>query len=170
MGHFRYHTGADLSITECDHIAIEKAGVIDQFGFGYDCPRGADINEEYSSCVINKQGMGNHGFLILRGRTPRARAALREGKAQQLVGFGVSLIVARKCAIMKYGMEPEVADLADALYGAFLSGLPATVSIGTRSHEEFDRVFGGVVDIPPGMSFSRKEAALRIARAAADLD
>lgn len=163
MGQFHdvSYEGA-LSIEECDRIAINEAGVISaNFGYGYACPKGGKINAEYDSVVVNKQGMGNHGCIILRGLNPRSRALIREGKVLTLTRREVPWIVARVAPSCQYGMEIPVCMLAADL-------LDVVRHIGPfhgDSHRSFERWAGswtGNID----MSFPRKFAAAHIAETA----
>jgi hypothetical protein len=160
MGTFHEVNFEGLSISECDIIALDRAGVIYCTGYSYALPRGGDVNEEYSSIVVNKQGMGNHGRIVLRGKTPRARALIREGKILSLTRQGIPWRVARVACQKQYGMEPQVARFAADLVATtrFLGPFKG------RSHAEFKQWAGswvGEVDL----SFPRKSSAADIAAA-----
>ena len=146
-----------LSIKECDKIALEMAGAIYSTGYGFSLPRGGEINEEYSSKVINSRGMGNHGTIILVGKTPRARRLLRKGKIKKIMSWGIREAVAKVAVSMPYGMEEDVVRLADDILE-----LVREVPYKGNSHKEFDKWCG----FSAPLSYPRKEAALAIAEAA----
>jgi hypothetical protein len=115
MGSFNNVSYEGLSVAECDTVALNNAGVLRSFGFSYNIPVTGDVNEEYSSVRINSQGMGNHGSLVLRGKTLRASLLLREGKIKLLTDSGVRRKTASISVSMHRGMEKDVAILADQL-------------------------------------------------------
>jgi len=154
-----YEVTTRLTVEECDRIALENAGRVFSTGFSYALPRGGDVNEEYSSRVINTRGMGNHGTIVLIGKTPRARRLLWEGRVRWLMRQGVSQRVAEAAASMRYGMEVEVAKLADAI-------LPI-VEAGFKYKGESNREFNDWCGFDPHLSYPRKMAALAIAEKAA---
>jgi hypothetical protein len=152
-----------LSVAECDKIALEQGGIVNSFGYGFAMPKGGDINEEYSSKVTNKQGMGNHGYIILVGKTPRAKKLLFEGKVKILTERGVSRRVAEKAVVSGHGMEKGVAELAEHL-------LPLVYRFDYRGggYHAFVEWAEGV--LPPemvengiGLSYPRIMSALEIA-------
>lgn len=155
MSDFYDVTASGMSVAECDEIALNNAGRVTSRGFGYGCPRGGDVNTEYESKVINTQGMGNHGTIILVGKTPRARELLRQGKIRALVAEGVREKVARVAIHEKYGMEVDVAKLADDLVEICQKS-----RFRGDSHRKFQE-WSGIDDY--GLSFPRVCAALRIA-------
>lgn len=160
MGDF-YDVLPELSVEECNRIALD-GGVISSHGYGYACPKGGVLNSEYRCLVVNKQGMGNHGSIVLRGRTPLAREYIREGKIRSLGAAGVHRRVAERCAAMHRGMEIEVALLAQDICSV-LHFVPADACLlDVRSHRRFGEIFEDLIDIP-GLSMPRKESALKIA-------
>jgi hypothetical protein len=162
MGQFYDVEFTGLSITECDKIAVNDAGVISSnFGYGYACPKGGTINDEYDSVVVNKQGMGNHGRIVLRGRTPRARSLIREGKVLNLTRQGIPWVVARVAPSCQYGMETDVAQLAADL----LETVKVCGPFRGDSHYAFEQWAGSWTGNLE-MSFPRKAAAAEIAKAA----
>jgi hypothetical protein len=162
MGNFHEVEFSGLSIANCDEIALKNAGVLsDAFGYGYALPRGGPVNSEYDSVVINTQGMGNHGSIILRGRTPRTRQLIREGKVLHLTRHGIPWVVARVAPSCQYGMELDVVELADDLMEAVrLRG-----QFRGRSHRAFSEWAGSWTENLE-MSFPRKDAAAEIAKIA----
>ncbi len=104
-----------MSVAECDTVALNNAGHVRSFGFSYEIPVAGDINEEYFTIRVNSQGMGNHGSLVLRGKTLRASLLLREGKIKFLTDNGVRRKTACVAVSMHRGMEKDVALLADQL-------------------------------------------------------
>lgn len=154
-----YEVKADLTVEECDRIALENAGRVFGTGYSYAMPRGGDINAEYSSKVINTQGMGNHGTIILVGKTRRARRLLYKGRVRWLVENGVSKRIAKTAAVMHRGMELEVAKLADVIYPIVAAGF----KYRGNSHSDFDKWCG----FSAGLSYPRKMAAIAIAEKAA---
>lgn len=163
MGNFHDVCFTDsLSVAECDEIALKKAGLLsDGFGYGYACPKGGRVNEEYESFVTNTQGMGNHGSIILRGLTPRARALIREGKVLFLTRKGIPWVVARVAPSLQYGMEIAVCELAADLLETVKRAGPF---VG-NSHYAFERWAGSWTGNLK-MSFPRKWAAAEIAKTA----
>ena len=160
MGRINDVTAKGLSIAECDEIALNSAGVVDSMGYGWDRPLGGDVNEEYSSKVVNTQGMGNHGEIVLVGKSPRARALLRRGKAAALIAVGIRPFVAAACVSQRYGMEVEVAKMADDLVE-----LVAISDFYGNSHKEF-KIWCGITEYT--LSFPRVCAAIAIAAKAVE--
>jgi hypothetical protein len=105
-------------------------------------------------------GCGNRGRAILVGRTPRARALLREGKIKKLIREGVSAEVAEIAVRHQYGME--VAALAEDIFRQYKAGLP--VLDGAPSRHDFDRHFAPGTG--EGFTMPRCWAAMDIARLA----
>ena len=159
MADFYDISASGLSIEECDRIALEDAGCVRSTAYSYARPRGGDVNEEYSSKVINTQGMGNHGTIILVGKTPRARKLLRQGKINWLVQHGISQKIAKVAVSMQYGMELGVAELAEDILPLIERGF----SYKGNSHYKFDKWCGFESDL----TYPRKMAALAIAKRAA---
>lgn len=152
-----------LSIAACDAIALEKGGIVKSFGGTFAMPEGGDINKDYSSRVTNKQGMGNHGYIILVGKTPRARSLLFKGKVKILTERGVSPRVAKKAVVSGRGMEVGVAELAEHL-------LPLVAHFDYRGGGYHDFVEWAEGVLPPemvengiGLSYPRILSALAIA-------
>lgn len=152
-------TAEGLSIEQCDHLALHNAGIVSGgFGYGYACPKKGPVNSDYESIVINKQGMGNHGSILLRGRTPRARGLIREGKILSITKQGIPWSVARHAVHMLYGMEIEVAQLATDL----VETVRQIGEFSGDSHWQFSKWAGQWTE-EIGMSFPRKYAASVIA-------
>lgn len=143
---------------ELDRIALECAGLVATYGFGFSCPVATPQipGTEYGTKVVNKQGMGNHGSIILVGLTPRTRALIREGKALSLYKQGVSWEVARVSAVSLYGMEPAVALLAEEC----LTSVEVHGPYEGSGHRDFDNWLGFDV---VGLSYPRKASAAAIA-------
>jgi hypothetical protein len=127
-----------LSIDECDKIA-KMGGVVRTFGFSYEIPVAGDINEEYSTVLVGKRGMGNHGSLVLRGKTLRASLLIREGKIKLLTDNGVRRKTAMVAVSMHRGMEEGVAVLADQLVE-----LCQASKFTGHSHAQFQQWSGGL--------------------------
>jgi len=158
MKQFYNFNGVDgLSIEDIEAIA-SKGGRVTSTGYSFSCPVAVAIipqAPEWGTRVINTQGMGNCGTIVLVGRTPRARAILEGGKVAWLRGHGVSGPVAMAAVKAQYGMEPDVALFACAL-------VSVRGEYRGNSHREFDAWSG----MPSGLSYRRKEAALAISNAA----
>lgn len=154
MAEFNTVTCNHLTITECDEIA-KVGGRIASFGFSYNCPKGGIINEEYEGVVVNTQGMGNHGSLVLRGRTLRAACLLREGKIKLLTDNGVRRKTAIVAVSMHRGMEKGVALLADQLVELCILS-----NFNGHSRAQFTEWSGG---IETNLSFPRILSAISIA-------
>ena len=159
MSKFYEVTAGKLTVAECDRIALENAGRVASVGYSFAIPRGGDINEEYAAKVINTRGMGNHGTIVLVGKTKRARRLLYKGRVRWLVKNGISECVAKAAAVMHRGMELDVAKLADKIYPIVAAG---SEYLG-NSHSDFDEWCG----FSSGLSYPRKMAALAIAEKAA---
>lgn len=160
MGTFEY-VKIELTVAECDKIALE-GGCVASYGFGYDCPLAYQANNDYDVIVVNKQGMGNHGFQILRGRTPRARALLREGKANQLATkFNVPLDFARHAVNHVYAFE--VTSLAWSIHTLLQKeGWVLAKNVEkANSHKELRALLGKTYQ--EGFSFWRYQSAIKIA-------
>lgn len=156
MNFYEINAG-NLTIEECDKIALEDGGVVKSTGYSYAIPKGGDINEEYSSKVTNTRGMGNHGKIILVGKTPRSRRMIRLGKIKILEDQGISRRVASMCVVCYYGMEIGVAKLAQELCDKW-SYLPKRDWF--RGHNDFDD-WCNPSDC--NLTFPRKQAAFAIA-------
>lgn len=164
MGNFHDVYANHLTVAECDKIAIYRGGIYYATGYGYGCPKGGPVNEEYRSIVVNTQGMGNHGKIVLKGLTPRARALLREGKIMQHTRQGVPWRTARVSIHYRYGMEVPVCMLADAMVETFrVRGEAPRVD----SHYALDDWLGWQAD---PLTFPRKNAAIAIAAAVAGVE
>lgn len=154
--------GPETATAELDRCAVEEAGVLWSGGYGYALPVATSTitqAPEWGTRVVNRQGMGNHGKIVLVGKTPRARALLREGKTRRLVAEGVPEPVARVACSCHYGMEPAVATLAGLL-------IPAVEARGVfegNSHRAFAFWAGSAGDGAEPLSFPRKLAAAQIA-------
>jgi hypothetical protein len=156
-----------LTDSDLDRIAVEKAGKL-LFVDQYDLPVMTDtipFAPEWGTKVVNRQGVGNHGFIVLVGKTPRTRALLRQGKTSLLVKEGVPEQVARVAVSMQYGMEVRVAKLAAQLVEVVRKHGP----FQGNSHWSFDQWIGDRTIVGLGedelyeLSFPRKSAAAVIA-------
>ena len=154
MAEFNTVTCNYLTVAECDEIA-KVGGRIASFGFSYNCPKGGIINQEYEGVVVNTQGMGNHGSLVLRGRTLRASCLLREGKIKLLTDNGVRRKTATIAVSMHRGMEKGVASLADQLVE-----ICKVSKFSGHSRAQFTEWSGG---IETTLSFPRIISAIEIA-------
>ena len=160
MAEFGVFDVKHLTVTECDEIALNNGGKASTtFGYGYELPRGGNINEEYSSVVVNTRGMGNHGFIVLVGRTPRARALLRQGKIALLMEQGIRRSVAAACVTERSGMEIEVARMADDLLEICMAS-----EFRGHGHAQF-QAWSGMTEY--NLSYPRVAAAVTIAAKAA---
>lgn len=142
---------------ELDAIAI-KGDPIDSMGYGYKCrPKGDALeSEHYGVRTINTQGMGNHGSVVLVGKTPHGRRMVRRGKIARLTREGCPEDIAAAAVSMSYGMEEKVWKLASVLLPLARMG----VSLRCTGHRHFEAVTG-IRD--HGCSFPRVEAAVAIA-------
>lgn len=109
---------SDATQEELDDIALHNGGIMGSTGFGYAKPKSTTIpNHGYITRVINTQGMGNHGSIVLIGVTPRTRELLRQGEiALNMRTFNIDYVVSEAltvAAVMtKYGHEYGVLKLA----------------------------------------------------------
>lgn len=143
-----------MSVAECDKIA-KTGGVIRSFGFGFEIPVAGDLNPEYETVLINKRGMGNHGSLVLRGKTLRSALLIREGKIKILTDSGVRRKTACVAVSMPRGMEEGVANLADQLVE-----LSRVSKFTGHSRAQFQEWSGG---LETTLSFPRIISAIAIA-------
>lgn len=142
---------------ELDALAL-KGEPIDVMGYGYKClPEGDALeSEHYGVHTINTQGMGNHGSVILVGKTPHGRRMVRRGKIARLTREGCPSDIAEAAVSMRYGMEERVWKLAERLLPIACAG----VSLRCTGHRHFEYV----TDIcDHGCSFPRVGAAVAIA-------
>lgn len=154
---------SDTTTEELDRIAVENAGVLWAGGYGYSCPKSTEVipqAPEWGTRVINRQGMGNHGRIVLVGLTPRTRALMRQGKTRHLVEAGIPEEVATVAVSMQYGMETEVVMLA----AEAVEAVKARGPFRGDSHRRFDAWLGRESD-HAALSFPRKSAAAEIAAA-----
>ena len=153
---------SDTTAEKFDRIAVENAGVLWSGGYGYGCPCSTEKipqAPEWGTRVINRQGMGNHGSIVLVGLTPRTRALVRQGKTHRLVEAGVPQEVATVAVSMQYGMETQVAMLA----AEAVEAVNARGPFCGNSHRQFDAWLGRESDHANALSFPRKSAAAEIA-------
>jgi hypothetical protein len=152
-----------MTTEELDRVALESAGWLYSTGYGYACPVSNEVipgAPEWGTRVVNTQGMGNYGDIILVGRTLRTRELLREGKKRFLVRHGVPEDVAEVARSMQYGMEIEVASLAAEIIWAVQHRGPF--------QGRYHRAFNAWCDLEScKLSFPRKLAAANIAAAVA---
>ena len=78
---------SDTTAEKFDRIAVENA-----FSGRAGTATAALVQQKgpqarWGTRVINRQGMGNHGSIVLVGLTPRTRALVRQGKTHRLVGL-----------------------------------------------------------------------------------
>ncbi len=140
-----YNATYNLSIEECDKIALLEGGKLGERGYTYECnPKCGPINNEWGVSTIGTRGMGNYGTDVLRPLTPRARAIAREGRIRALVSAGVRRRTAEVAAIRKYGME--VAGLADDLVE--IAALGVDIGPSRRSFERATGIDTGPWSIP----------------------
>lgn len=142
---------------ELDTLAI-KGEPIDAMGYGYKCrPEGDALeSEHYGVRTINTRGMGNHGSVILVGKTPHGRRMVRRGKIARLTRDGCLADIAEVAVSMPYGMEARVWKLAEELLPLARMG----VSLRCTGHRHFEAVTG-IRD--HGCSFPRVNAGVAIA-------
>lgn len=91
MGEFRESTGGveTMSAEQLDGIALNYAGVVGGYGYGYSLPRNAsNLAGGWATKVVNKQGMGNHGKIILVGTDRRTKHLLFKGQVALFQGMG----------------------------------------------------------------------------------
>lgn len=146
---------------ELDALALQ-GDPIDGMGYGYKCRPAADAldSEHYAVRTINTQGMGNHGSVILVGKTPHGRRMVRRGKIARLTREGCPADIVKVAVSMPYGMEERVWKLAEELLPLARMG----VTLRFTGHRHFEEV----TDIRDhGCSFPRVEAAAAIAERAA---
>ena len=163
MGTFR-DVIPELSVEECRQIALEQGGAFGGYGFGYDCPKGnPTMNDEFGCKVVNRQGMGNHGFFVLIGRTPQARELLRKGKANQLMEqFQVPNWFAVQAVGASYAFE--ITGLAWGIYSLLLEMQARAFAEQlemANSHRRLRNLLGDVYG--EGFSFPRHQAAIKLA-------
>lgn len=147
----------NLSVKECDTIALNGGRLTHCYGYGYSRPRGSDLNLEYATKVVNKKGMGNHGFIILVGKTLRARKLIRIGKINLLLELGVRYCIAEAAIQVPRGMESDVVKLADDLLE-----LCSHCRFDGKSHFSFEKWAG----YSANMTFPRIVSAIRVAERA----
>lgn len=165
MSDFYNFTGfsPDTPTEEFDRIAVERAGILGGTGYGFACPQAtSQIPQapEWGTQVINRQGMGNHGVIVLVGLTPRTKMLVREGKIRRLTTeLGVPPRIAEVAVSMRYGMEISVAMLAAEAVEAIKVRGP----FRGQSHKEFNEWLGRPSEHTASLSFPRKIAAAAIA-------
>lgn len=142
---------------ELDTLAL-KGEPIDGMGYGYKCRPDGDALESEHYCVrtINTQGMGNHGSVVLIGKTPHGRKMVRRGKIARLMAEGCSERVARAAVCTKYGMEGPVWALAEEILPMVERGMV----LRSTGHRDFQETTG-ISDYK--CSFPRVCAAVEIA-------
>ena len=142
---------------ELDAIAL-KGEPIDGMGYSYQCrpEEGALESEHYSVRCINTQGMGNHGSVVLVGKTPHGRQMVRRGKISRLVAEGCNERIARAAVSVQYGMEAPVWTLA----GEILPIVEHGVMLRRSGHRDFQEATG-ITDYK--CSFPRLCAAIELA-------
>lgn len=157
MSQFWSPTYTGYTPEELDALAIQ-GDPIDSMGYDYKCrPKdGALESEHYGVRTINTQGMGNHGSVILVGKTAHGRRLVRMGKIARLTREGCPADIAEAAVSMPYGMEERVWKLAEDLLPLAQRG----ISLCVRGHHHFEAVTG-IRD--HGCSFPRVEAAIAIA-------
>jgi hypothetical protein len=143
---------------ELDALAL-KGEPIDGMAYTYKCcPKGDALDSEhYRVRTINTRGMGNHGSVILCGKTPHGRALVRQGKINRLVREGCPERIARVACSARYGMEAAVWKLAAELVPFLTHG----VDLAVNGHREFQQV-SGITDY--NCSMPRVWAAIELAR------
>jgi hypothetical protein len=147
--------------TELDQLAL-SGEPIDRLGYTFRCRPGAEAltSAHYGIRTINTRGMGNHGDVILVGKTPYGRRLVRMGKLARLKREGCDPAIADVAISMPYGMEPNVWRLATELLRIASYGVDIT-------HFEGHRDFTSRTGIEQhGCSFPRIQAAAAIALAA----
>ena len=93
MGNFYNTTFAieSMSVEQLDRIAVEQAGNCGGIGYGYACAgEVGKLAGGWSAMWTNRQGMGNHGDLILVPTDKRTRALAREGKVRAFMSAGLT--------------------------------------------------------------------------------
>jgi hypothetical protein len=120
----------NLTLAEADAIAASGQDLGSR-AFGYECnPKeiSGSAAAEYGVVTIAAMGCGNRGTSYLVGKTPRAKALVKQGKVRRLVEQGVAPKIAAVAVKCQYGME--VAGIAMWLINlpdgtlARLAGLP----------------------------------------------
>ena len=142
---------------ELDALAL-KGEPIDGMGYGYKCrPEGDALeSEHYGVITIDTRGMGNHGEVVLVGKTPHGRRMVRRGKIARLTRQGCPADIAEVAVSMPRGMEERVWRLAEELLPMARMG----VSLRCTGHHHFEEVTG-LRD--HGCSFPRIMSAVAIA-------
>lgn len=148
MYEFAEKTLTGMSVKECDEYALACKPLL-SLGGGYIHTHGrVIINDDYEAGAVGTGGVGNHGCMVLYGRTPRARQIIREGKILKLTRGGFPWVLARRAVRVRFGMEPEVIRCAEVLH---LKGKK------TRDRSILEYECGH-----PGLSWPRWEAVLKI--------
>lgn len=122
MSHFYPAAPADMRYPRdvLDGYAA-RGGVVTAIGYGYGCNNETPQPQHgYSFRWVGKCGMGNHGWLVLVGETPRTRELLHRGRvtatARDLgVDEATAVALTRAAAGIQYGHERLVLRAALAL-------------------------------------------------------
>lgn len=124
----------DLTDEQLDAYALEGKP-LDSMGHGLKLIPDDDaiVSEHYELIVIDTKGMGNHGVVYLKGKTPHGKRLVYQGKIARLVRSGCPEEIAPICATAQYGMEEPVWGLAEKLLDPIAKG----VKIDPRGHAEF---------------------------------
>lgn len=158
--------GEGKTLAELDAIAL-RGEPFASFGFGYDCPRGGKLADDYEVVIIARRGMGNCGLAVLRGLTPRGRSFVRAGKVRRLVSRGVRREVAEVAVGRPHGMEEGVAELAGELLDAVAWRLTSIKRLeAVHARWSLDRLMRDADipdDVAAGLSMPRCWAAIGIA-------
>lgn len=147
---------------ELDALAL-RGEPIDQMGYGYKCAPDANAldSEHYGIRTIGTKGMGNHGMVVLVGKTPHGRRMVRQGKISRLIREGCPADIASVAVSTPYGMEKCVWELASELIPLARAG----ISLRFTSHRHFKTVTG---ICNHECSFPRIMAAVEIAERVAN--
>ena len=110
MGQFYETTcGYDgMTVDELDRVALEKGGVLGGIGYGYATLGNIEPKGDWSAQWVNRQGMGNHGTLVLVPLSPRTRALRRRGIIQKWMEAGLTKEQAEKLYHLRVSYKFEL--------------------------------------------------------------
>ena len=171
MNDIFYRNGKCIgSVRQCDSLALRGEAIGGTAGLDF---RQGDIyledgtvNPEYAWTSINTRGCGNMGSAVLRGKTRRARALIRQGKINHLSEKWENLPrkFLESCIRTPKGMEDEVLSLAWRLTqineDTGFNDLGGRLTVEKiQSHDQFI-TWSGLTDYE--LTFPRVDAAICI--------
>ena len=109
----------NLDVTQLDHIATTKGGVVGSQGWGYACNATvpARLAGGWRAKWIATQGMGNKGKLVLMPGDARTREVWLEGQVRWFSERGLSPVHAEILALAKISYRHELCDKLVAVLG-----------------------------------------------------